>query len=286
MTVKKPNIQHTFTIDWHVIRWGRGKVAPAPEYVVIHFTGSGGDGGSAISTYKQWAMQPNNKKCNAHYIIDASGIYECVDPKKYSCQYACAAKESTEHLQYYFAANGKKSPQACTHIKLAGNYNTINIEVCSAKRTPVSKRPDAYLDTDFYFPDATYTNLVSLTSWLLDEFGLPLGNLIMHHNISGKLCPAMWCNNDSAFNGWNAFRADVANVLNRPVLASNIKPQNTAGTASGTDISGTISVRKGDPIYMSPGSIIVGYFTVDKTLHYSFSRNGYYYTDEGYVKGD
>lgn len=286
MTVRKPNIQHTFTIDWHVAPWGRGKIAPAPEYVVVHFTGSGGEGGSAISTYKYWVGRPKDERCNAHYLVDTSGIYECVDPHKYACQFACASKRSDAHIEYYVAGNGHESKYACTHLKLAGNRNTINIEACSAKRTPVSCRPDAYMDADFYFPDSTYRSLVGLASWLLDEFGIPLSNLIMHHNISGKLCPAMWCNSDSAFNGWAAFKNDVASVLNRPTMASDIPAPSGEGTASGTAVSGQVFVRKGDPIYMNPGSIVVGYFASDKTLNYSFARGGYYYTAEGYVKGD
>lgn len=286
MTVKKPSIQHTFTINWHIAPWGRGKVAPAPEYVVIHFTGSGGDGGSAISTYRDWATRPEDRRCNSHYLVDAGGIYECVNPKKYSCQFACAARTSDEHIAYYRAGNGEPSKYARTHISLAGNHNTINIEACSAKRTPVSRRPDAYMDPDFYFPDATYSNLVALTSWLLDEFGIPLSNLIMHHNISGKLCPAMWCNSPAAFNGWAAFKADVATVLNRPGSVSDLPRPSGGGTAGGTEISGLVPVKRGDPIYMNPGSIVIGYFAEDKVLRYSFARGGYYYTDEGYVKGD
>lgn len=286
MTVSKPNIKHAFTIDWHLERWGHGKVSPAPEYVVIHFTGSGGDGGSAIATYADWVKRSLDRRCNSHYIVDASGIYEGVDPHKYACKYACAAKESKDHVAFYKNGNGAVSPQKCTHINLAGNYNTINIEACSAKRTPVSARPDAYMDTDFYFPNTTYSNLVALTSWLLDEFSIPLTNLIMHHHISGKLCPAMWCNNADAFKQWEAFKNDVASVLNKPVMASELPPPTGSGTESGTNISGAISVAKGDPIYMNPGSIVIGYFTTDKTLNYTFARDGYYYTSEGYVKGE
>lgn len=286
MTVSKPSIRSAFSIDWHIARWGRGKIAPAPEYVVIHFTGSGGDGGTAANTYSMWKMRPKDERCNAHYLVDAFGIYQCVDPKKYACQYACAAKASDDHLKFYESGNGHASQYACSHIKVASNNNTINIEACSAKRTPVSRRPNAYMDTDFYFPDATYQNLVALSSWLLDEFGIPIGNLIMHHNISGKLCPAMWCNNDAAFNGWAAFKNDVATVLNKSFTPSDLPPPEGAGTSAGTDVRGKISVFKGTPIYMSPNGIIVGYLDADRSLEYTFIRDGYYYTREGYIKGE
>lgn len=284
MTISKPAIRHTYSIDWHVARWGSGRNAPAPEYVVVHFTGTGGAGGSAGQVYKEWASRPEAARANTHYLVDASGIYECVDPKKYACQYACASKPADNHIQYYVSGNGHPSQYAGTHLKLAGNFNTINIEACSAKRTPVSRRPDAYMDPDFYFPDETYGNLVELVSWLLDEYGIPLNNLIMHHHISGKLCPAMWCNSDSAFNGWFAFKNDVATVLNKPVMAEDLPKPTGEGTAEGTDVSGTISVYAGQPIYMSPNGVIVGYFDADKTISYTFYRDGHYYTSVGYVK--
>jgi N-acetylmuramoyl-L-alanine amidase CwlA len=286
MAVEKPSIKSFYTIDWHTARWGRGKIAPAPEDVVVHFTGSGGEGGSAIGTYKDWLLRPINSRCNAHYIVDAGGIYECVDPKKYACLYACAVKPAESHIKFYIDGNGEASPQACSHIKVAGNYNTINIEACSAKRTPVSRRPNAYMDDDFYFPDDTYRNLVSLVAWLLDSFSIRLANLIMHHNISGKLCPAMWCNSKEAFNGWTAFKNDVSLVLNKPVMAPDLPKPSGVGTDSGTGVDGTISVKEGDPFYMnSDGSIVLGYSKKDQALSYTFIRNGMYYTPLGYVKG-
>ena len=97
MTVQKPALIHMFRIDWHLAKWGKGKVAPAPEYVVVHFTGS--DDGTAIGTYKDWLTRKKSERGNSHYLVDASGIYECVDPKKYSCQFACASKRSESHIR-------------------------------------------------------------------------------------------------------------------------------------------------------------------------------------------
>lgn len=280
MTAEKPSISHKYTIDWNIARWGRGKVAPAPEFVVIHFTGSGGDGGSAKNIYNGWVSRDKKERANTHYLVDAGGIYECVDPKKYSCQFACASRQCVEHMKFY------TSKYSGTYNKLAGNFNTINIEACSAKRTPVSRRPNAYMDTDFYFPDRTYKNLVALTSWLLDEFGIPISNLIMHHHISGKLCPAMWCNNDGAFNGWFAFKNDVATVLNKAEAPGDLPRPSGDGTESGTRMDGRIRVSRGTAIYMSPHGIVIGYISEDQSLEYRFVRDGYYYTDEGYIKGD
>lgn len=280
MTVEKPSIRHAFSIDWHTQRWGRGKMAPAPEYVVVHFTGSGGKGGSALGVYKDWVTREKKTRCNAHYIIDATGIYEGVDPKKYGCLAATGSKPSEEHISFF-----PDSPLSCSHASVAGNYNTINIETCSAKRTPVSRRRNAYMDNDFYFPDATYKNLVALTAWLLDEFSIPLTNLIMHHQITGKLCPAMWCNSKDAINQWNLFKSDVAQVLNKAPTADDLPAPTGASSESG-GTEGTISVKKGTPYYMdAEGTVMLGYITSDKSLKYTAVKGDMYYTNEGYVKG-
>lgn len=280
MTVKKPNILHAFSIDWHTQRWGRGKMAPSPEYVVVHFTGSGGKGGSAMGIYRDWLAREKSRRCNAHYIVDASGIYEGVDPKKYGCLAATGSRPSKEHISFF-----PDSPLACSHINVAGNYNTINIEACSAKRSPVSRRKNAYMDNDFYFPDGTYSNLVSLVSWLLDDFGIPLANLIMHHQITGKLCPAMWCNSKDAINQWNLFKLDVARVLNKAPSADELPPPTGPGSESGGD-TGTISVKRGTPYYMDPeGMVMLGYIESDAILRYTAVKGDMYYTTEGYIKG-
>lgn len=279
MTVKKPSIKHLFTIDWNTKRWGKGKMAPAPEYVVIHFTGSGGKGGSAVGVYKDWLTREKKTRCNSHYIVDATGIYEGVDPKKYGCLAATGSKPSDEHIAFY-----PGSKLACSHLKVAGNYNTINIETCSAKHSPVSRRRDAYMDTDFYFPDKTYKNLVALVSWLLDEFSIPMPNLIMHHQITGKLCPAMWCNNDGAFAGWTAFRNDVAQVLNKSPTVDDL-PAPTGDNTENDGHSGTINVKRGTPYYMdADGVIMLGYIDADRTLNYTAVKGDMYYTTEGYVR--
>ena len=125
------------------------------------------------------------------------------------------------------------------------------------------------MDNDFYFPDATYKNLVALAAWLLDEFSIPLTNLIMHHQITGKLCPAMWCNSKDAINQWNLFKSDVAQVLNKAPTADDLPAPTGASSESG-GTEGTISVKKGTPYYMdAEGTVMLGYISSDKSLKYT-----------------
>jgi hypothetical protein len=106
----------------------------------------------------------------------------------------------------------------------------------------------------------------------------------MHHQITGKLCPAMWCNNDGAFAGWTAFRNDVAQVLNKSPTVDDL-PAPTGDNTENDGHSGTINVKRGTPYYMdADGVIMLGYIDADKTLNYTAVKGDMYYTTEGYVR--
>lgn len=73
------------------------------------------------------------------------------------------------------------------------NLDTISIEVC---------HPD---DTG-KFNDATYHSLVKFTAWLCDNSNLKAKDVIRHYDITGKVCPKYFVENQSA---WESFLEDV-----------------------------------------------------------------------------
>ena len=73
------------------------------------------------------------------------------------------------------------------------NRDTISIEVC---------HPDA----DGVFTDASYQSLVKLTAWLCDNFHLSRDRVIRHYDVTGKLCPLHFVEDEGA---WEQFLADV-----------------------------------------------------------------------------
>lgn len=73
------------------------------------------------------------------------------------------------------------------------NSDTISIEVCHPDETGV-------------FTDVTYDALVRLTAWLCAECGLDEDQIIRHYDVTGKICPRWFVDDESA---WAAFRADV-----------------------------------------------------------------------------
>ena len=69
----------------------------------------------------------------------------------------------------------------------------ISIEVC---------HPDA----GGVFTDASYQSLVKLTAWLCDNFHLSRDRVIRHYDVTGKLCPLHFVEDEEA---WEQFLADV-----------------------------------------------------------------------------
>ena len=77
------------------------------------------------------------------------------------------------------------------------NSDTISIEVC---------HPD---DTG-KFNDVTYNSVIKLASWLLNELGLDESAVIRHYDITGKLCPLYYVENEDA---WNQMKKDIGTKL-------------------------------------------------------------------------
>lgn len=73
------------------------------------------------------------------------------------------------------------------------NNDTISIEVC---------HPD---DTG-KFNETTYNAVIKLTAWLLNEFGLDESAVIRRYDITGKLCPLYYVENEDA---WNQMKKDI-----------------------------------------------------------------------------
>lgn len=73
------------------------------------------------------------------------------------------------------------------------NEDTISIECC-------------HPGEDGKFTEKTYQSLVELTSWLCHYYNLTGRDVIRHYDVSGKLCPKYFVENEEA---WEQFRNDV-----------------------------------------------------------------------------
>lgn len=73
------------------------------------------------------------------------------------------------------------------------NKDTISIEVC-------------HPDESGKFNEDTYNSLVKLTAWLCDNLYLNKNDIIRHYDITEKICPKYYVENEDE---WNAFKEKI-----------------------------------------------------------------------------
>ena len=79
------------------------------------------------------------------------------------------------------------------------NSDTISIECC-------------YKNEDGSFEQATYDSVIRLTAWLCEKFGLTSEDVIRHYDVTGKICPKYFVEDEDA---GNQFRSDVKQALEK-----------------------------------------------------------------------
>lgn len=77
------------------------------------------------------------------------------------------------------------------------NKDSISIEVC-------------HPESSGKFNDETYNSLIKLVSFLCDKFSLDENDIIRHYDITGKICPKYYVENEDA---WETFKRDVKESL-------------------------------------------------------------------------
>ena len=77
------------------------------------------------------------------------------------------------------------------------NGDTVSIETCHPKE-------------DGKYTKETYHSLVELTAWLCKKFDLNEDDVIRHYDVTGKICPKYFVENEGA---WKQFKEDVKKQL-------------------------------------------------------------------------
>lgn len=77
------------------------------------------------------------------------------------------------------------------------NSDTVSIETCHRTK-------------DGTYTEETYKTMVELTAWLCEKFNLTEDDIIRHYDITGKICPKYFVDNETA---WEQFKQDVKNAL-------------------------------------------------------------------------
>lgn len=77
------------------------------------------------------------------------------------------------------------------------NLDSVSIECC-------------HLKADGKFNDNTYKSMVELAAWLCKKFDLNESDVIRHYDITGKVCPKYFVDDEKA---WKRFQADIKKEL-------------------------------------------------------------------------
>lgn len=256
-----------------VTMWGRNR----PAYIVVHFTGGLYDDAKAMaSILSNFA----NAGTNAHYLVGALESWEMIDPDIYYTRVSVGSPVGKKSLCKIpgWGQDAYKGPLSASHAGIVGHSNSISVEICSRKTGMIAMRPT---DLGWYFSSSTYANAVRLVAWLCDKYGIRVDHIVMHNQVTGKLCPAMWCNRDGAESGFYRFIEDVSNIVNEvaPADATYVTPD------EGEQLEGTIAIPAGSTYRVRPESTAtcVGIAESDSSEPYSLSSGKYYYTDKGWV---
>lgn len=188
------------------------------EWIVLHYTaGFNSKQGSAqnIATY----FNKPQTKASADFIVDDVEIVQFnPDPKN----------------KYTWAVGGKKYTTLSTSLggKYYGqctNANSISIEMCSRK---VNTASQSVTDDDWFLTDAVVDNAAKLTKYLMNLYNIDINHVIMHHMVTGKMCPQPWCKNELALPQWYNFLNKIKAGAGSSAALQPTKPvTNTPATA-------------------------------------------------------
>lgn len=174
------------------------------KYIVIHYTANDGDSDEGNGNY----FSNNVVGASAHYFVDDDSVTQSVPDDNVA-----------------WSVGGKKYSDCSTTgggklYGVATNNNTLNIEMCDAKR-----------DGKIMVTEETLNNTVELCKTIMKKYNIDTNHVIRHFDVNGKHCPAYMMDETS----WNDFK----NKLNSNAIVTEFKPYKVK-----VDID-NLNIRKG-----------------------------------------
>lgn len=158
-------------------------------YLVIHYVGASG---SAFNNARYF-MNTNYIKASAHYFVghqsENGAIYQSV---------------SDGDTAWHCGTTGAYVHPYCR------NSNSIGIEMCTHKDNSGS----------WYFDEVTIENTIALVKELMAKYNIASDNVIRHYDVTGKICPAPFVEDESA---WQAFKQRLLDNEEDDNMATVIK---------------------------------------------------------------
>ncbi len=156
--------------------YGGPRPVSSIQYIVLHYTANDGDNALSNARYFQTAHKP---AASAHYFADDDRIVQSV-PDNYTA-WAVGGKKYTDT-----AATGGGSLYG-----IVTNANSISIEMCDTKKDGSSNATEA-----------TLANAAALCRRLMSRYGIDIGHVVRHFDVTGKHCPVFLMNDAD----WNRFK--------------------------------------------------------------------------------
>jgi len=145
------------------------------EYIVMHYVGG-------VSTARNNGDYYGNTPyigASAHFFVDERDIV-----------YSCPLTRSAGHCGVDYSYGKAPFWGKCR------NKNSIGIEMCCKKDSK----------GNWFIEPETVTRTVGLVKWLMQEFNIPVANVIRHYDVCWKLCPEPWVRDESQ---WIAFKMRI-----------------------------------------------------------------------------
>lgn len=139
-----------------------------PKYIVIHDTGN--RGASANNHYNYF--NGGNRGASADFFVDSNNIIQIINTD----------------VNYSWAVGDGKGAYGIT------NANSCSIEMC--------------LEKDGVPSEATISNTIELTRYLMSYYGVSINNVVRHFDCSRKSCPCSFMTNNWA--KWHEFKARLS----------------------------------------------------------------------------
>ena len=149
--------------------------------IVVHYVGANNQKPEQTVNYFESLKEGKNEiYASAHYVVGQDGkVIQCIPNDEVA--YHCGALKYKEGIQEKLGSYP--------------NYTTIGIEMCHDEKG---------------FSEETLKSASNLCSQLLMEYKLDVGDLYRHFDITSKLCPKFFVEDESQ---WVAFKYRVSERL-------------------------------------------------------------------------
>lgn len=159
------------------------------KYLVYHYTANDGDTDENNAKY----FHNNVVKASAHRFVDDDSVTISV-PDNYVA---------------WHCGGGLQGSNGHTYYKKCTNTNSIGIEMC-----------DTIRNGKYEVTPKTRSNAIALGKELVKKYGIKKENVIRHHDVTGKNCPAYFVKDEEA---WIKFRNEIFETENKEFKTYYIK---------------------------------------------------------------